>query len=328
MSLLFNVDYEQQLFSSSPVKLESNRVNQELEYFLFFLENEPVYSRRQYDLEYCHHLESMGFTVKTTDHKDNIHCWWGEYENLEQKRLLNSKLTSTRLAIENNLCHPATHIFDQQQELLPGLVYKDPTGVSGRGIYTKKDEQKVLGLLKKTPLICEPLLHRKQDISYLHLESEGLMYTNQVDDYFQYRGTTIAPLKLAENLQVNFEKAIQLVCKFMQEQGATGPWSLDGFTYEEDGKLKLYALSEINYRKTMGYVTYKLHQMWNEKGISQLHLIPTSKLMGQLPYLDDDGIRVLSPRGNRFASLFLQASDLMELQQKRDKLARDFGVPF
>lgn len=325
MSLLFNADYEQQLFSNAPIKLESNRINQELEYFLFLLENDDVYTYKKYDNSYCSHIEKLGGKVRITTNKQNLKCWWGSYDNLEYQRFLNSKLTSTSLAIKNQACHPETQIINSLVNAKNNFLYKCQQGVSGKGIYQVHQQKKILYELQKASLIEEPLLDRNLDISYLHLEHGGIVYQNNVDEYFQYRGTTIGPLAISPFLQKKFLSVIESVKLFMQEHQATAPWSLDAFTYLEKQVEKLYGISEINYRKTMGYIAYKLHQKWYDGGVTELVLVPSNKVK-KFNYQSSYELKVLSPTQNKFACFLLHGQKMSELAETKKKWIRDFEV--
>lgn len=337
MSLFLNADYEQQLFSNAPIKIESNTITQELEYFLFLLENEEVFSTKIYDDLYRAHIKKMGGEVKTTMDSSSVKCWWGDYAELEHKRYLNSKLTSTSLAIKNKMCHAQTKIINGKTRIKPYYIYKSPYGMSGRGIYLAEQKNKIDKELQRHSLIEEPLLKRKLDVSYLHLDNlanSGIIYQNVVDQHFQYRGTTIGEIHFSqvpeENQKISndFNKTIEVVKTFMNENNAFAPWSLDGFTYIEDGHQKLYGISEINYRKTMGYIAHKLHQKWFGEGVSQLILFPTKKIEKKIPYILEKDIKVLSPYHNRFITFFLHGQSIDELNEIHNRLAMDFDVNF
>lgn len=331
MTLFFNADYEQQLSYPSVVKIESNPMNQELEYFLFLLESEKVYTTRQYSKSYHAHIEALDGKIQTTDLKKDIECWWGSYENIEQMRFLNSKLTSTELAIKNQKCHPKTSIV-KDVTLLSNIkkhyVYKTPFGMSGKGIYTALNHQQILKYLNTTPMIEEPHLNRIADMSCLNIgENLGqIFYENEVDQHFQYKGTTIGHLKMSCLIQKELKESCDIVTRFMKKHNANATWSMDAFTYLESGVEKLYGISEINYRKTMGYVAYRLHKKWYTSGVSQLLLIPAKKVNDPLFSYHSKNIKVLSPKGNRFMSFFLHGESIEEVNEVRKRLNLDFDV--
>ena len=325
MSLFFNADYEQQLFSTSAVRTQSNATNQELEYFLFLLENEEVFTTKSYDNNYISHIEQLGGEVKTTIDPTHLTCWWGDYQQIEHKRFLNSKLTSTSLAINNKQCHAETRIINSLGKIKNNFLYKSPQGMSGKGIYKAHQKDKILKLLKNTPLIEEPLLDRNLDVSYLHLGESGIIYQNQVDQHFQYRGTTIGASQISSLLEKQFLNTIEIVKAFMNSHQAHGPWSLDAFTYFEGNLEKLYGISEINYRKTMGYIAYMLHQKWYVDGFSELMLIPRNKI-NKFQYFCDDEIKILSPVQNRFTCFFLHGKTISQIIESKEKIMMDFDV--
>jgi hypothetical protein len=323
MSLLFNADFETQLYSTNPITFNSNSVNQELEYLLFLLENEPVFTDKHYSADYKSHIESLGGKVVTTKDTKNVKNWWGELSEISKQQRLNSKLTSYEFAIAENLCHEKTQILNSELQPQKDCIYKNPHQMSGRGFYHWNElEQKKV----QWPLIRDPLLRRKQDFSYLNMGSEGVVYRNEIDEHFQYRGTIIGDWKVPD--EYDYKSAIALVKRFLHKEHADPIWSMDSFLYEEKGKTKLYSLCEINHRKTMGYITNLLHQKWNPKGVSQLVLFPQKKLKNDVLNIRIDKILSLAPKGNRFATFFLQAESNEHLKYLRKKINQDFGVSF
>lgn len=322
MTLFFNADFEKQIFSKN-IKLESNKINQELEYFLFFLEREKVYTSKHYSEEYTNHVKSLGGEVLTTSLLQDITCWWSSYDDVEKLRKLNSKISSTKLAIENNLCHPETKIIYDISEVQDNFLYKDPRGFSGQGIFKSSEISKISNVLKQTPIVATPFLHRVIDISYLYAHGSEIIYQNLVDQFFQYKGTIIGKIDCDEKLIESFSVAAQIVKDFMNSNNALQVWSMDGFIYK-DKTLKLYALCEINYRKTMGYITWKLHKKFNNNGVSQLLMVPNNKMKKQSFYIKEKNIFQLSPLNNKFITFLLMASDLEELNYINKKLIKDY----
>lgn len=325
MSLILNADYEWQLYSKE-IKIESNPINQELEYFLFLLEEDFVYTTKKYDPIYIEHIKSLGGNVQITTLNENVKCWWGSYDNLDLAKKLNSKLTISKFAIENNLCHPQTEIIDENFVLKPNCIFKDPRGVSGKGIFKDFDLIKVKKVLKETNMVCEPFLDRIADISYLQLPDNQIIYQNYVDEHFQYKGTRMGNMQIPNELVEEFANAAKCVKDFMEINQAISPWSMDGFLYREHNKIKLYALSEVNYRKTMGYIAWKLHQLWNQNAVSELLLFSKNKIKTTKSYLNTSNIKELSPKGNRFAIFFFSAQSDEELEVIKKQFNQDFFV--
>lgn len=317
MSQFFNADFEQQIFSNSQI-IKSNKINQELEYFLFYLESDSVFTTKKYSKEYKEHVEKLGGKVITTDKDQNVKCWWSSYEDLEKAKELNSKITSTNLAIINQLCHKDTSFISKIEQIQEGFIYKDPRGFSGKGIYKSSEVFKIKKLLLETKLIAEPLLNRVMDISFLKAGVDEIVYQNDVDDYFQYKGTLIGYLDIDNKLFEQFKNAIKIVKQFMHEKNASDYWSMDGFIYLENNNLKLYALSEINYRKTMGYIALKLHNLWNKKGVSKLVLIPSNKIVKRKEFLNQEGMKQLSPMDTRFSTFFITGKDIEDFKRVYD----------
>ena len=65
MSYFFNGDFESFLASEMTRYVpQSNRINQEFEYFILWLEEEPLYSKKKYSTDYLSFIEK--FKTKNT----------------------------------------------------------------------------------------------------------------------------------------------------------------------------------------------------------------------------------------------------------------------
>jgi hypothetical protein len=80
-----------------------------------------------------------------------------------------------------------------------------------------------------------------------------------------------------------------------QTLGATSNVQIDSFVFTENGKLRLYPLVEVNYRKTMGLVLQNLVSLMNSNLI-EWKVTHTSLLDNETSWIK------ISPSGNRFNS--------------------------
>ena len=80
-------------------------------------------------------------------------------------------------------------------------------------------------------------------------------------------------------------------------------YGIDSFIFEEEGELRIRVMTEINYLRTMGRVTYELSEKFsNDRNWTALLMIkkmPLAPALWKL-LLGIEGIMVLSPGDSRF----------------------------
>ena len=276
-SFIVNADYESQLYHHK----DYPKWRLTIEFFFLWIEPKCfLSSTHSYSPEDIHFLtRSIGveplISLKTQLH--NQIYWWGKLENKDLERKINSRLfifdEAKRLELLPNESIIINNDFELKQ--LPGhYILKTEGSMSGKGIIKKELSYKKNMIF---PLIAEPLFHRKKDFSCYVFNSENkiIFYQNEVDDHFQFRGTFLGEGKISElmdhaqdeELLENFLSKVKGIHDYILNQGATGDFSIDSFIYEKNKQLYLYGLTEINYRKTMGWVTWKLKNRFNSPWI-------------------------------------------------------------
>lgn len=329
ISYFFNSDLEDFLSSGkSEYKISSSKKNQELEYFILWLEDQPLYTTKEYEVNYLEFIKSVKHSdVLLTQDSRNVKLWCQSLNDIEKQRILNSKLTSTEFAVKENLAHPKTKVIKDGDKIENSLIYKDPLGVSGIGMWNgEKHKEKISKLLRKTPLIAEPLLKRTFDISTCVIDDNNYFYQNHIDEHFQYKGSTLG-LKLSDvSWFGQYELNIEKIKKYYKELGIRSPFSIDSFTYKEDGKEKLYSLSEVNARKTMGYVAIKLWQKYfPDYRYCSFKLVNSKKIINQISHEEiykafRGKVIPLSPYGNTFFTYIIGEDSLHDLYELEDDL--------
>ncbi len=353
--LKMNADYESKLFYH---KEAPQVLNQSLESFILFLENRPLLSTKKYSPEFLDYVESI------THHKAEIvskaefsQNWWGDYSNLDLERKLNSKITSAELIQDEKWCD-RTYVIreDNDINLVPfDRIYlvKNPFGMSGQRFLTIDSSLphgdlifQVKQWIKTGPIIVEPLLDRRVDFScYVFSEKNKVFYENRVDSHYQYKGTIFEnylkadlehlsfykelPLKSWNNYLSQVEKIISHYKSFKEISG----FSIDSFVYF-DNKLKIRALSEVNYRRTMGRVTYELAKRFNQdRPWAQLIMGKSSQGDGGFHFFKnkiadllwshgkESGFIILTSGDTRFEILYLLAANHVEAQKLSSELA-------
>lgn len=257
-----NSDYEEVLYSDNPTLISSNKKNQQFEFFAWLLDYDTIYSTRQYKEDYLLFLEKLtGKKKKTTTKNEDLTLFWGKTSPLHEMQKLNSKITSTRFALEKKLCPKETRFMKAPFELLEDEIAKRPFSFSGRGHLTGPRTVKEEG-----EYILEKKYKRLMDFSALCFKDKTLFYKNRVDEKFQYKGTLISresetPSFLSPKFQRKYLEDIACIREeFDQGLALEESYSVDSFLYfdEKNKEEKLYSLCEINFRTTMGKMAYKL----------------------------------------------------------------------
>jgi hypothetical protein len=328
MSFAFNVDFEDFLKSDNDeYQFISTKKTQEFEYFILWLEEDPLYSLKKYEPSYLEFIKNFN-KFKITTSKEKLKMWICEIYNKNEQRVLNSKIASSTFAIENNMAHKNTTLEKYKTVFQDGYLYKEEFGVSGIG--TSKTEQSYNKL--SFPLVKEPLLDRNFDFSTLFYDESSCIYQNHIDDYFQYKGTTIGlNFDYFEWIHQYKEDIQKIKNKFFSSKN---PMSIDSFLYQENGEDKVYTLSEVNNRKTMGYCALKLKEKLGSKHhYARLRLFRTKDLKKNFDHEKvysqfDKKVIPLSPLDNVFVTFLILEDSLGELNELEDLLVSTLFINF
>ena len=342
--LKVNADYEVELFHQ---KLAPPAINQSIEFLLFFLESRPLFSEKKYSSEYLHYVEKLTGHAPQIVNKGPFENYWGSLKNIEVEKWWNSKLTSTELIIQNGWCTD-THIIRSEDDLKKinankDSLLKDPYGMSGQKFQLIKSEtsleqrqEVVRKTIRNHPIIIEPYFNRLFDFSqYFFPNGKIIAYQNEVDEKFQYKGTVFNCVQSAclddlsfyplirEDKWAQFRDATQQIIEFYSLHPNELGYSIDSFIHEENGELNIRVMSEINYRRTMGRMTYELSQRfaanksWTALLMAKTSATPLWKILAGI-----EGVMVLSPGDSRFEIIFLCADNRMEGLQLIEKINR------
>lgn len=323
-----NIDYESVLFHS---QLGPRGMNEYLEFLAFFVQDQPVLTEKKYTPDYLDHVERVSGKRPELHSTGSATNWWGPLENIEQERFLNSKLTSTELAISQGWVD--ARILSGPIDSCPDdFFFKDPFSMSGKGFRPGSDVK----LIKKFPQILERKLHRKFDFShYIFGDGKSIAYSNSVDERFQYKGSEFLDWKdssvknldfyslISEKKWEEFHKQLKIIQDHYHVENGFG-YSVDSFVYEEEGQLSIYPLCEVNYRRTMGRVAYELSQRY--AGAKKMTKLVVMK--GRENFYKDftgDGVIVLSPGDAKFELVFFMADSQEELTASLRACGRDPG---
>lgn len=304
MLIKVNADYESVLFFNKPLPV----VNEALEFLAFYLEEGPFLTHKKYSEEFLAHVERLTGRRPVFKREGKYENWWGQLTNLELERKLNSKEMSTELNIREGWSED-TYILSSLSDLpdLKGKTYlaKSPYGMSGQNfsIIKEGDLGRLESMLKSGKVILEPLRDRVYDFShYVFPDGKAICYENIVDKYFQYKGTALGELSFKDKVSAQewekFEQALQKIIQVYHYPEMNSGFSVDSFVYREHGELKIQCLSEVNYRKTMGYVALKLKEKFAPDAVRAVFSLGTEELAGSRNSI------VLSPESSRFKMSF------------------------
>lgn len=339
-----NFDYEKELFYGT----KDEKIAGEFEYLYWFLEDrqESLYSKKNYSLEYLDYVQSITSSEPKLVNSYSKN-WWGKLINIELEKKLNSKLTTTELAIKYGWCHHSTKIISNITEiqLSPNTDYvlKNPNSMSGKSFLFLNEKMPQLSNAKKmlddSACIFEQWLKREFDFgTYFFAEKDNFeSYFNLSNNQGNYKGTYVFsnPLSSLDFLQ---EKGIHLdpylnfintIVEIYKKLGATDSFSIDSFKYDEG----VYYLSEINYRKTMGYLALKCRKFLNQEDVGafvihkpknkfkSLHEL-LSAINAKYDFHSKEGALLFSPHDHYFLTFFVAGKDLAQVNQLLEDIAK------
>lgn len=341
-----NPDYEAVLFGGTA----SSQVSESLEFLAWFLEDAPIFTNKKYSSEYLNHVENISSHNPKTVDSGAYRNWWGALEDVARERVLNSKLTSTKLLLQRDTRFQAQIISDPselQQVSLPfPWLIKQPNSMAGRGFQRVHSLEEIRVPKKMSSLVVEPLLLRTHDFShFFYSTGEEICYENLVDQSFQYRGTIFSDWKnpTRENLSFHSEVGVQEWDRFQEiitlikkdyEELAHGlkhqiGFSLDSFIYTGEKGPQIHSASEINFRRTMGSVAWALarryarNNSWVTLRLEKPHRGGFKNMQTKLQAESlEQNILLLSPGDTRFDVYFLMAKSSSEGELLNQRLLR------
>lgn len=329
-----DLDYESFLFNPNYIEVSSSnyKIIREFEYVFFIVEKEKSIFKniKSYEPKYLEYLTQLGFTIPRVDtNASNYEYWWGNHHDKKIEQLLNSKLTSAKVAKENNWGFYEGEIVDDLEKVKKHLskysakkkwIIKRPNSFSGIGHYQFDADFVDENILKKIlteEVLLEPFYERVFDIGTTFVVNNGIVErqfmvenfnssaggfsggkgSNDVDKFKKYIHKTYN--YSLDELQIITQK----IAKYYIALGAKNNIQIDSFVYREDNELKLYPLVEVNYRKTMGLVIQSLADKFKTADLVEWKILKNKEEV--LNALDDEWIK-LSPEGNHFHSFFKQ----------------------
>lgn len=362
-----NFDFEFSLFEKNYIQNEKARkLNQELEYIYFFCadKNSCFCPSKNYQSDYLDYLTSLDIKLPKMDCSFPKRNWWGNDEDKDLARYLNSKITSTEIAQVNGLNPKGVIVIKDFGELLKHLeqfdikkwICRDPFAMAGTNslIFEKQELQDhkkfILKKLENSPVILAPYFSRLMDLGFI-FEDEIFNVTwnlNTKSGRFKggiiFENTNSLANLIQDHFKMDFWNILEIEKKIAQiynELGNKGIIQIDSFIYKEEDFIKFYPLVEVNARKSMGYFINKLKRFLPKDGVGLYLSLNTSSLkavenfdhrlksLGDILYSRSarEGVIPLSPIDGIFNSFFISAGSLEKLDNLKQDLWNKISLP-
>jgi hypothetical protein len=337
-----DLDYEASLFDPlyKADSTSSKKIIREFEYVFFLVNREKCALKnfKDYEIKYLENLQSIGFVIpELNPNAEQFDYWWGFHHDKKTEQLLNSKLTSARLARENGWGFHEGAIVSRAEEVTAHLckfpqinewLIKKPHSFSGIGHYRFKREDIKIATIEKVlseACLLEPVYERLFDIgTTFFIQDKKIKHSFMVENFNSSTGGFLGGAGAVDvdkfkkyfltRHHFDLTELERITVKIAEEylkMGAVSNVQIDSFIYRENGQLKLYPLVEVNYRKTMGLVIQSLAEKFTESDYIEWRIEPAKTSMLAL---NSDWIQ-LSPQGNHFLSYlgrFLNSGNLAE----------------
>ncbi len=311
-----------------------------VEFLALWVQERPLFASRPYSETYLKYVSvKKGKSVSATTQGEPDE-WWGETVHTELMKKLSSKTEfqtwwQARWPLEAHNCFSWKDLEAIVQD--GQWLIKKSDGMSGRGHQkiTREELPSLRARLEMTlnlGVVVEPLYERTRDVSALWLSEENrfIYYANLIDERFQWRGTILNRDSMSEvpaTTQSWGEHLVELQT-YVSGLGYHGPFSVDAFFYQSGTGEKFHPGSEMNPRKTMGWVTYHLWKK-NKMASASLALVPL--VLNEESWLQVSQLaeaQLLSPVNCPFTWYWLEADSMTELEMKRAAfLTKLPGVP-
>ncbi len=322
-----NIDFEEVLFRQKP----QPHLNESLEFLAFWVETKPLLTKKSYLPTYLSYVAHHSGVQPRMKREGNHELWWGDLSRPELVRRIAQKSFCFHFFKDSwqleGICPQSWKEVEDYLVSFDRCLLKGEGKMSGRGhrIVTQAD----LAVLRNThfePCVLEPLFERVEDISALYVSDEDkfVFYKNQIDKKFQWRANHIEG---SLEVSARWTHELGILRDTLSHLGYQGPFSVDAFTYRKGSEIHFYPGSEINPRKTMGWVNYKLKE--------KLRL--PSSLMGMEPKVlsvsqwellaQNTDVLLLSPPENKFLIYWMGANTVSGLESKQKKFLEQLQGP-
>lgn len=315
-----NFNFETKLSGSN----KKNKAAAWFDHIFFFINKNPNASLKSeygFSTEYLEYLKSLNLASVRLDHGVNAENWWSNDEDDNRNKFFNSKVTMTKLGLEQNWIPIKTTIGKQtQSEYSKKIVAREEWGYSGRGTYYLNDPSEKIS--QNGNFVISEFVEKIKDfgVTFILDSDEFFIIENYIDERGQFKGGEILENNsfVKEIGEDNFNQLVSIK-NHLKQLGAKGSVQLDTFTYN-DG---FHPFVEVNYRKTMGLMIYSLSKLMKKKYVSwKIYKNIKTDLDYQLEEFENS--IVVSPI-DKFVSICISSDDLNTFENEQIRLEKFFG---
>lgn len=300
-----NFTFEEELKVSQTIQYQ--KINTLFEFLFLWIEDasKSLWTKYPYSKPYLENIQSYSHSVPllVQDCRDPI-LWWGDSRN-QREKIINEKKTSFLARNELGMGLDNSFIANELDALAilssnNDYIFKGFLGFSGRDQVRDIKQAEKLSF----PLIVEPLLKRKQDVGITFLSSnEYFVIENFNNQKGQFKGA-----KLLREVPEHIVSTGENIFKWYRDKFNIYSLQIDMFSYLEEGSdiLKWNYLCEVNHRKTMGWVLWKLKKIFNTKYAAFKVLDKNIKIGESSSRLK---VVELSPPGHKIKVLYIGSQD-------------------
>ncbi|MBC98665.1 MAG: hypothetical protein CME63_13020 [Halobacteriovoraceae bacterium] len=246
-----------------------NKKNYFFEFLFLWIEGDDkiLWTPKGYDKQYLDQIRRLTGSVPHISEKlkkeDRLELWWGDSQKRNEVEI-NDKLTSFRARNELGFGLENSCIISQQEELAQysefpekHYLFKSRFGFSGRGMSSDPIKAKNFNL----PLLVEPLLSVVDNygITFFN-ENDYFVIKNYSDHLGQFKGGEFVDFQD----RVILEK-MKKIFEWYKFNFNVARLQIDFFSYLKEGELMWNYLSEVNHRKTMGYILNQLKEKFGDR---------------------------------------------------------------
>lgn len=271
-----NFHYEYQLANIQLSQGQRVKINKEYEYLaLLWGGVKALANYQEYDLDYLKLCEKFNpeIPILKNNEEEFDRYFWGELSH--KSSLINSKITSSQLgeSLGLNQNESILRSTDELREFLrkrtsgPSIIRTD-FSVSGRGVFIYRPEDDLDPLLKKVEkerqkqaLVVSPYLDRVQDFSVImSKDNENIIYETVVDNNGKFCGVFIDRDKMHSLRMWMSDRDAEVYKRIFDKYRLLGADKIqvDSFYYYRGKEKKIFHLVEVNARKTMGEMAYRI----------------------------------------------------------------------
>jgi len=298
-------------------------------YFINESKNTVLKSNYPFEKKYLEYISSLGVPTTKTTSKGASKPWWGNYEDLELCKTLNSKIEMTKLGLLNNWVPvPTTIETDKVKELKFPIIAREEWGFSGRGSYSFQESDEIKLPKGKYVFSSKILKDRDFGITFDFDNNSQFVVENYIDELGQFRGGRLIGNDEFNELVGNEGVSLLLeIRRTLKEMGAKNSIQVDTFTYQNS----FHPFVEVNYRKTMGLMVKSLEKYLKGEFIAWIIVRNKSKINYEKANIEiskllneNTNIKILSPV-DKFISLGISTNCLRELELTKIQLEKLFS---